>query len=345
MLKIPILFKRELFAFLIAACLFTFCTPGKEAEKANRNTILSGSDKETFTITFGSCNHVDDPQDAWDAILGQSPDLWIWLGDIVYADTEDMSKMRDKYATQKMNPAYANLTDQVPVIGIWDDHDFGANNAGKEYGMKDSSKSILLNFLEVNKKNKVWSHKGIYQSYDYAMNGLLVKVILLDVRYFRDPPGEAGGSVLGQEQWDWLAQQLSSTTADIHIIAGGIQFLPEEHKYEKWFNFPGEKERLLYLIDSFKVKNPILLSGDRHFGEMMKDTTLSGQDVYEITSSGLTHSYTGLVTEANRFRLGQFINDRNFGSLRIDTHEGVITFAIHSLEGDDIIQHQIKLKH
>src|SRR6266851_3009956 len=78
-------------------------------------------------IAFGSCNRESLPQPLWSPILETRPDLWIWLGDNIYADTEDMEVMRQKYARQLANEGYRQLRASVPVIGIWDDHDYGAN--------------------------------------------------------------------------------------------------------------------------------------------------------------------------------------------------------------------------
>jgi alkaline phosphatase D len=75
----------------------------------------------------------------WSPILDTHPNLWIWLGDNIYADTEDMEVMRQKYARQLANEGYRRLRTSVPVIGIWDDHDYGANDAGKEYPKKVES--------------------------------------------------------------------------------------------------------------------------------------------------------------------------------------------------------------
>src|SRR5687767_400648 len=74
-------------------------------------------------FAFGSCNRQGLPQPLWDPILDTHPDLWMWLGDNIYADTEDMEVMRQKYAQQLANVGYRRLRDSVPVIGIWDDHD------------------------------------------------------------------------------------------------------------------------------------------------------------------------------------------------------------------------------
>ncbi|MEC7454029.1 MAG: alkaline phosphatase D family protein, partial [Bacteroidota bacterium] len=81
---------------------------------------------------------------------------------------------------------------------------------------------------------------GAYQSYDLNPN---VKLILLDNRYFKseyapkaynDPyPPDEKGTILGEEQWHWLEKLLQNSTANIHIIASGIQVLSPNHRFEK----------------------------------------------------------------------------------------------------------------
>jgi hypothetical protein len=95
-------------------------------------------------IAFGSCNREWRPQPLWDPILATQPDLWIWLGDNIYADTQGMEAMRQKYAIQLANAGYQRLRAGVPIIGTWDDHDYGANNSGKEYPHKAESQQSYL---------------------------------------------------------------------------------------------------------------------------------------------------------------------------------------------------------
>lgn len=297
-----------------------------------------------MTIAFGSCNHQwDERQPIWKEVVKNDPDLWIWLGDIIYADTEDMSKMKKDYETQKANVDYNYLDAAAEVIGIWDDHDYGANDSGKEYIKKDSSKLLLFDFLNVPKENPAWERQGAYQSYDYTQGNLKVKVILLDVRYFRDTVGARQASILGPKQWQWFIAELDRSEADVHVIGGGIQFLAEEHGFEKWADYPTERERLLRVIDMLNVPNPILISGDRHLAEMAVDTLPeSGRPILEVTSSGLTHSYTNYQGEPNRHRVSPAFPVKNFGVLTIEKRGGVARFTAEIRNDKNKIQYSIR---
>ena len=166
-------------------------------------------------------------------------------------------------------------------------------------------------------------------------------MILLDVRYFRDDL-DTDGTILGEEQWAWLTSHLENSEADIHVIGGGIQFLPQEHRFEKWDNFPKERQRLIDIINKLNVSNPILLSGDRHLAEMsliqLKD---NAQPLLEITSSGLTHSYRAFKSEANQHRIGPVVPSKNFGLLTIEKKNGKVTFIAEIRDDKNQVQYSV----
>ncbi len=276
-------------------------------------------------ITFGSCNDQDKAQPLWTEIEKMDANLWIWLGDNIYADTDNPAQLEAMYNKQLANDSYSKFVSQVPVIGIWDDHDYGVNNGGKEYAGKDVTKQWMLDFLQVPQQAEVRKRAGAYQSYAFGEDDTQVKIILLDSRYFRDAPiRENGqyipnetGTILGEAQWTWLDNELKNSTAKIHIIANGIQVLHEDHAYEKWANFPNERKRLLDLLADYQVNMPILLSGDRHIAEFAR-LEHKGVSIVEVTASGLTHSYDSLESETNRHRIGELITSLNYGCMLID---------------------------
>jgi len=149
-----------------------------------------------------------------------------------------------------------------------------------------------------------------------------------ETQAIRDPLG-SNGTILGQEQWKWLDNEMNDSDADIHLICGGIQFLPQDHRYEKWENFPDERSKLISLIDRHDVKNPILLSGDRHLAEMsLVPLPQNGDALLEVTSSGLTHSYRGFTEEKNRHRYGAVVASKNFGVLNVYKEDESISYKV-----------------
>ena len=313
------------------------------------------------TIAFGSCNKQDHPQHMWDYVLMNKPDLWIWLGDIIYGDSDNPSILDEKYSQIKSNLNYQALLKSVPVIGVWDDHDYGINDGDKNFSIKSESKKSLLKFLDISDDSEIRQHEGVYSSYIFGSENQQVKVILLDGRYFRDTlannPVTGGqrslfnvaGDILGEKQWAWLENELDESEAEVNIIGCGIQMIAEDHFFEKWANFPNARKRLLSLLDSTKAKNLILLSGDRHLAEISRvDLTHLSNPLYEITSSGMTHSYEEINStgEPNRHRVDDKLTaDKNFGILKIDWSANPlkVEIQIRGLGNELLLEHQIIL--
>jgi alkaline phosphatase D len=285
-------------------------------------------------IAFGSCMKQDRPAPVFQAVAAAKPELFIWMGDNIYADTEDPEVFRKKYAQLAAHPDYAALRGKVPVIGTWDDHDFGANDAGKEFPAKQLAQEQFLDFFEVPADSPRRQREGVYSSEDYGPDGRKVRIILLDARYHRDPPGP-DGDILGETQWQWLEEQLVGSPAQVHLLVSGIQVLPADHRFEKWADHPQAKARLLALLAREDVPPVILLSGDRHLAEISVDQTSAGYPLYEITSSSLNAPSGGNRNEVNRLRIGQNYGAVNFGTLTIDwfRENPVVTLAVRDLHG------------
>jgi alkaline phosphatase D len=287
--------------------------------------------KKETVIAFGSCSDENRPQELWPDIVRQKPILWIWGGDNIYADSGDTLNLKTRYAKQKSDPGYQQLLKTCPVTGTWDDHDYGMNDGGKNWPHKDDSKLMELRFLGFAKSNPVWSHSGIYNSVTIGDGAEKIKVINLDTRYFRDtisrvyykPAGtekkdykyepNLTGDVLGEAQWKWLEAELRDSEASFFIVNSSIEVLSDEHRFEKWANFPKARQHFFEVLAKSK-KRVLIISGDRHIAEFSK-INLPGMNypLYDFTSSGLTHTWPEPWVELNKYRVGELIAQKNFG--------------------------------
>jgi alkaline phosphatase D len=296
-------------------------------------------ESEHVIIAFGSCSKQYEQQPLWQEMMEHNPDLFIWLGDNVYADTYDMQQMARIYQEQLGNTEYQAFTNLIPVIGIWDDHDYGINDAGKYYPKKDSSKMLMMDFLDVPEDSPRRKRAGAYESYTYDFADKIIKVILLDTRYFRDSlqksdvrgrryePRETG-TILGEQQWQWLKKELNNP-GDINIIGSSIQVISQEHGWEKWYNFPAERERLFNLIEESGAPKVFFISGDRHIAEISKmQWPEMDYPLYDITSSGLTHTWAHAADEPNQHRIDSLVARLNFGLIKITKQDDKLSVAV-----------------
>lgn len=338
------MYKAGLFLLLITA----IACKSKISENLVENELkeeMAGSND--FTIVFASCNDQNREQPLWLPILENKPDLFIWGGDNIYADTANMSKMGADYQKVLANPDYKKLVESVTIIGTWDDHDYGLNDGGVEWKKKEDAQELFLDFLDFPDDDPLRVQQGIYYSRKYNTDKGSIKVILLDTRYFRDslrksdrkdwryePWGDdQGGTILGEAQWKWLETELQDESAQFNIIVSSIQFLADEHGWEKWGNYPSEVEKMYQTLKMAKSSNILLLSGDRHLAEFSVDAD-SGlpYDLVDFTSSGLTHTYPESPDTPNRYRKGKLIKDLNFGVLNFDFDNQKIRFEVKGLQ-------------
>ena len=294
-------------------------------------------------IAFGSCNKDDHPQPLWKPILDAKPDLWIWLGDIVYARKGDVTDLARRYQALKAQPEYDALRKQTKVLGVYDDNDFMPGSG------KAESQRLLLDFLDEPAESLRRGQAGAQASYTFGPAGRQVKIILLDERFHRDTEG---GDMLGAEQWAWLEQQLTASSADVHLIGSGIQVLATEHPYDKWADFTGARRRLLDLIARTQPRNLIFLSGDRHLGEISRlSEPRFPQPLYDITSSGMTHHAKdwwfrkNFSQEPNQYRRGSNFLGLNFGVVEFnwETSPATASLQIRSTENAVRIEEKITL--
>lgn len=312
-------------------------------------------------IAFGSCSDQDQPQPIWEAIVGFRPELFLYIGDNIYADTEDMAVMREKYARQSALPGYQKLKAIAPVLATWDDHDFGGNDVGAEYPKRAESQQLFLDFYGVSADSPLRTQEGVYHARVVGPPGKQVQVILLDTRYFRSPlvvrqPPEprlgryvpttdTSTTMLGEAQWAWLDRQLE-TPAQIRIIVSSIALVAEDQGYEKWMNFPHERQRLFDLLKKHQSTGVIVISGDRHLAELsMMDAGL-GYPLYDLASSGFNKaSPFWRPFEVNRHRVATMNWGQNFGTILIDWDrpDPAIRLQIRDEEGEVTIQQKVFL--
>ena len=129
---------------LLGILIFISCNEKTKAPTSDlKKEIISDSINDIFTMVFVSCSDQDMEQPLWSPILNHDPEVFIWGGDNVYADTNDMDKMRSDYQKVLDNPEYARLESSSIVIGTGDDHEYGKNDGGKEWGRIDGARQGL----------------------------------------------------------------------------------------------------------------------------------------------------------------------------------------------------------
>lgn len=327
---------------------------------------------EVDLIAFGSCAREREEQPIWTEIIARRPDLFLFIGDNQYADFwEDetgkitmhpvtkVERLHEAYAALAGKPGFIAMRETCPVLATWDDHDYGANDGGREYALREQSREIFLDFWGFPADDAARKHEGVYHARTYGPEGRRVQVIMLDTRYNRDAleTGErqqgrgpylatpdTSKTMLGEAQWAWLGERLREP-AEVRVIASSIQVVADEHGYETWGNMPHERERLYRLIDEADAAGVVLISGDRHLMEISRDTEHGAPyPMWDFTSSGMTQR-PGEANDPNRYRVGEVKRETNYGVIEIAWGEKpadtVVTFVGYGAEGKVLMKQSV----
>ncbi len=290
-----------------------------------------------FSFITGSCAYFNEtkydrpgkPYGAASSIFEQmakeNTAFMLWLGDNWYTREVDyFSKWGLNYRASKdrSTPELQNLLNKMPQYAIWDDHDYGPNDADKSYILKDESRNVF---------KKYWANP----SYGLDSNGIYTKltwndadIFMLDDRWFRDNdylPDSVNNDpnkdklMFGKQQMAWLKNSLMLSNRNklinFRIIASGSQILNKNSPFDGLKHYPTEYVELLEFIGSNNIQGIIFLTGDKHHSEILKLERPGKYSLYDITVSPLNAGIAKTSgSEANNpMRVGKEIAIQNYG--------------------------------
>jgi alkaline phosphatase D len=281
-------------------------------------------------VALGSCFWVNDPADPsrfrpgadygiFAAIAERQPDLMLWLGDNVYlrdADASSRSGILGRYTQTRALPELQPLLASTHHYAIWDDHDYGPNDADRSYRDKHWSREAFTLFWG-NPSFGIDGSPGITTRFAWSD----LEFFLLDNRWNRSPARRATArrQVLGEAQLEWLLDALASSNATFKIVAIGNQVLNPHAVAETYATAPDERRALLEGIAKEGVRGVLFVTGDRHFTELSRLEVPGRYPLYDFTVSPLTTWVeTNGDREPNALRVpGTHVAQRNFGTLEV----------------------------
>ena len=317
------------------------------------------SGKTITRIAFGSCFQQTAGGGIFSRIAARQPDVFLFIGDNVYAadETHDpgLMSLRTAYGELAAVGPFESLRKTTPMLVTWDDHDYGMNDAGGDWPGRDFSESLYEYVWAVQPSDSRATRPGVYHERSVGPAGKRVQFIMLDTRSFRTPltpnpdpkigryapSNDPGQNMLGDEQWQWFERQLEKP-ADVRIIASSIQLIADGHYWEAWRTMPRERERFYRLLKSTDANGVIVISGDRHTAALYRLDNL-----YEITSSSLNLPLTQLLgnrtpeDEPGPNRHGRPFYESNYGLIDIDwrTH----TASLQVIDEQDIAVRRVTI--
>ena len=309
---------------------------------------LPPADTVVTRIAFGSCLGQGEPAPIFETIRAREPRMMVMLGDNVYGDDKtgdpSLPVLRAAYGQLAQNPHFRSFSASIPVVPMWDDHDFGLNDAGGEFPHKVEAERIFEAFWGVDAADPRASRDGVYTSYMFGPPGQRIQLILVDTRMHRSklermgwgqfwrkgrykPTDDVHQAVLSREQWRWLEAELNQP-ADLRIVVSSIQILPTRSGWEHWGQFPMERTKMMNLLH--RRKNLIVVSGDRHWASMYKDDF----GMLEMTTTSLNRPARPSYPERDVLQIRKPIIATNFGEIEVDWEARTAHVRVITVDGD-----------
>jgi alkaline phosphatase D len=321
-------------------------------------------------IVFGSCLKQEEPAPILSAMIGREPDLAVMLGDNVYGDVRDlgdadMTELVEAYNALGRHEEFTALRKSVPMLTVWDDHDYGLNDQGGSYPRKEAAEDIFERAWGLGPNDERRVREGVYTARTYGPEGQRVQIILLDTRYFRDdlletdergapgkerylPKDDPGAQMLGKAQEAWLAEVLEEP-ADLRVLVSSIQILAEGHGWEAWRTLPAARERLYEIIEESGAENILAVSGDRHLGGLYARDDVLPFTLHEMTASSLNAPQSAgrarrgeIGHEPGPYRVGLPVYEENFGEMEIDWQNRSARLSVRGMSGEALRQTAVR---
>ena len=306
-----------------------------------------------ITIALGSCYFLGDENpslgnaaygggyEIFDAIAAKKPDLMVWLGDNLYfqrADFLDAEAMGRRHRLHRGYEPLSRLLTATSHIAIWDDHDYGWNNADMSYPMK----GVALRLFRLYWANAGFGLPDVPGVFGFAQHGD-VDLILTDGRYYRSHdrmPDTPAKTMYGTAQLEWLKNLLLNLRNPVKLFISGSQVWNDASRFDGLHQFPSERAALAEFLLSQRIDGLLFVSGDRHFTELLRvdRSALAGDayPLYEFTSSPLTSRPWDdpESRERNNPQLvpGTLVGKRQFGIIRISGPGNDRSIALESYD-------------
>lgn len=354
-----------------------------------RFTTAPAPDTETgfeflFAAGLGGQNYCRNPETGWaifETMLDQQPDFFILTGDSVYVDSPctgennvpgaegpytELEGFRTRYRYHLEDPHYAEFLSQVPVYVTWDDHEILDNFSGKML------QALNPELFEEGRQAyfEYWPITGTeedpYRLYRRVSYGGHADFFILDTRSYRDPivnwdPHPRSlepKTMLGQEQMEWLRQELAASEATWKLIVTSVPLSyptgypqPEVEGRDGWADYmersgyETELMSLLFFIEDEGLSNVAFVAGDTHWPFAFSyDPDRDGEpDFYEFGASPMSSIPVGppaggpdpTFNPTVLYEEGELAGDLfNFGQIAV-ADNGDLTLRVFDREGTE----------
>ncbi|WP_330349816.1 alkaline phosphatase D family protein [Streptomyces sp. NBC_00582] len=235
-------------------------------------------------------------------MAAQNPDVVLFVGDYVYesgpsatavrrhegsGEPYTLTQYRNRYAQYRGDPDLKRMHARAPWVVTFDDHEVDNDFAGEVPQDPDKQSHDAFVTRLTAAYQAYYEHMPVraaavpdgphIRMYRALRFGRLARLNVLDTRQFRSDQAvtqegarDPARTMLGAEQKRWLLNGLRTSDTRWNLIASQIMMAETDllagpgklWYYDAWDGYQAERNALLAELAS--VRNPVVLSGDRH---------------------------------------------------------------------------------
>jgi phosphodiesterase/alkaline phosphatase D-like protein len=283
----------------------------------------------SFTFAFASCARSGSNGAVFDAMREREPLLYLALGDFHYANitADEPGPFLAAYRSVLTAPAQSEFYRSTSIAYVWDDHDYGGNDADRTSSSRDAAQQAYRSAVP---------H---YELQDPAVGPIQqaftvgrVRFIVTDARSERDPGSVDDPSMLGEAQLAWLFDQLrhAADAGEVVVWANASPWIDDASPgADTWGGFAGERERISAMIDSLGLsRRTLMISGDAHMVAFDDGTNSGfGHEGFPVFHAAALDRPGG--TKGGPYTGGTYPGAGQFGTVEVaDDGGGVVTLTV-----------------
>lgn len=305
-------------------------TEQNETQPFTLGLPAASAQSEEFSFLFGSCINpgVEERVQTLEAMARVQADFCFLLGDTTYFRFQDWTTkegMLARWAENRALAAFGALGASKPILAVWDDHDFGPNDANGSFRYKEIAREAFLSHFPRDVAGVRRAQEGI----QFSIKIGTTRLIFLDDRTWRDPTpwiASNGGDYLGASQFAWFQSEVAKRDYSRLIVAGGSQFYAPNPLKESYRRHAKEfGDFTAFLQDTLNV--PVtFLSGDVHLTEVTALNKVFPQGGAELTSSGIGNRPASVIRAFKRLNRSTYLYDQGLTFARVTVRRDALWF-------------------
>lgn len=302
------------------------------------HTLAEG--RQSFTLAFASCGRLRSNAAVYDTIRDAGPVMFLHTGDFFYADIgrNEVHSYRRAYDRTLSQTAQSELYRSVATVYMWDDHDFGPNNANRTSPSRDAAVSTYRQLVPYYPLVSDSPQGPIAQAFTIGR----ARFIVTDLRSQRDPAGIPDGpdkTMLGAQQLRWFEQQLLDANGEYPLIVwvSSVPWIQPATGGDDWGAFATERRRIADFIAEHRIRGLVMLAGDAHMiaadDGTNSDYSTSGGGGFPVLHAAALDSRPSM--KGGPYSEGAFPGAGQFGLLRVDDEGSQVRVTFEGRRWDD----------